>query len=628
MSTIAPSPATAAPGKPAIRQSVFMRIRHTPMALISLIALLVIVFAVVAAPLLTPFNPNSGDISNALLGPNPEHLLGTDSAGRDVFARILYGGRNTLGGAVLALVVAAALGVTTGLIAGYHGGKVDTGLDWYTNLVIAIPNIMVLLAVRAAWGSNIWVTMTFLGILMAPGYHRLVRGISSGVRNELYVDAARVSGLSLPRILGRHILVAIRAPIIIFAALNAVVIIGVQAGLDFLGLGDTTVPTWGNMLNEALVNLYVAPGLMLWPGLALGLINAALILFGNGLRDALEDTKTAKRRSRRRGNSASGQGDGVASTPQADATLGGFDGDTRAGAGTAVAGAAGCEYIPDDTVLAARNLNVGYPSGDGGYKLVVKGVSFGVRRGEILGLVGESGSGKTQTAWACLDLLPSGGKVVQGSITVAGKDLGSLSKRERRGMLGKSIAYIPQEPMSNLDPSFKIGYQLVEPLRQQLGLSKKEARENALSMLAKVGIADPERTFNAYPHQISGGMAQRVLIAGAVSCNPAVLIADEPTTALDVTVQAEVLDLLRGLQQETGMAVILVTHNFGVVADLCDRVAVMQLGKIVEQNDVETLFSNPQHPYTRMLLGAGLEDKTPRTRLMSTDMPALQEAKP
>ncbi|MET3812559.1 peptide/nickel transport system permease protein [Arthrobacter sp. UYEF3] len=596
------------------------------MAFVSLGTLLILIGAVISAPLLTPFDPNTGDIGQALLGPGPEHWLGTDSSGRDVFARILHGGRNTLGGAALALAVASVLGVTTGLIAGYHGGKVDTGLDWYTNLVIAVPHIMVLLAVRAAWGSNIWLSMTVFGVLMAPGYHRLVRGIVSGVRNELYVDAARVSGLSLPRILGRHILIAIRAPIIIFAALSAVVVIGVQAGLDFLGLGDATVPTWGNMLNEAMVNLYIAPGLMLWPGLVLGVVNAALILFGNGLRDALEDSKRVKTRSRCRGKSTTAKPRDPA-TSQADTTVEALDGDTRAGAGTAVVGVAGCEFVPDEAVLAVRNLNVGYPSGDG-HKLVVKGVSFGVRRGEILGLVGESGSGKTQTAWACLGLLPAGGQQADGSITVSGRDMSTLSARERRGMLGKSIAYIPQEPMSNLDPSFKIGYQLVEPLRHQLGLGNNEARDKALAMLARVGISDPERTFNSYPHQISGGMAQRVLIAGAVACDPAVLIADEPTTALDVTVQAEVLDLLRELQQETGMAVIMVTHNFGVVADLCDRVAVMQLGKIVEQNAVEALFSNPYHPYTRMLLGSGLEDKTPRTRLLPAEMPVLEETKP
>ncbi|MET4002773.1 peptide/nickel transport system permease protein [Arthrobacter sp. UYCu511] len=613
--TQALEPATAAPkSASAQRQGLGSRIASSPMAAISLGVLAFIVLAVILAPLLTRFDPSVSDIGQALLGPSPEHWLGTDSAGRDVFSRIVYGGRITLGGAALALIVAMAIGVTTGLFAGYFGGALDSSVDWVSNLLIALPNIMILLAVRAAWGSNVWLSMTVFGVLMAPGFHRLVRAIVSGVRNELYVDAARVSGLSLTRILGRHVLVAIRAPIIIYAALAGVVVIGVQSGLDFLGLGDVTVPSWGTMLNEALVNLYIAPGLMLWPGIALGVVNAALIIFGNSLRDALEDRPRVRRRSTSSAKQSAKKNDAVTpAAPEPAAFAGGQS------------PVPGFDEVPDGSVLAVRGLRVGYPSADG-IKDVVNGVSLGVRRGEILGLVGESGSGKTQTAWAILGLLPSGGRVTGGTIEIAGQSLPGLSKGAMRSMLGKKVAYIPQEPMSNLDPSFKIGFQLVEPLRKQLGLSAKDAKAKALAMLDRVGIADPQRTFDSYPHQISGGMAQRVLIAGAVACDPDVLIADEPTTALDVTVQAEVLDLLRELQKEKDMAVVMVTHNFGVVADLCDRVAVMKLGQIVEQNTVEVLFANPQHPYTRMLLEAGLEDKTPRTRLLRPVDEPLQEA--
>ena len=184
----------------------------------------------------------------------------------------------------------------------------------------------------------------------------------------------------------------------------------------------------------------------------------------------------------------------------------------------------------------------------------------------------------------------------------------SGDERAYAGIRGKRIGYIPQEPMSNLDPSFTIGSQLVEPLRTQLGLSKKEATKRSLDLLARVGIPNPKRTFDAYPFQVSGGMAQRVLIAGAVSTDPDLIIADEPTTALDVTVQAEVLDLLRDLQQERHMAMLLVTHNFGVVADLCDRVTVMQHGLFVEQGPVRTILGNPTHPYTRSLLNAILDE--------------------
>ena len=185
-----------------------------------------------------------------------------------------------------------------------------------------------------------------------------------------------------------------------------------------------------------------------------------------------------------------------------------------------------------------------------------------------------------------------------------------------RKLRGKRVAYIPQEPMSNLDPSFTVGSQLVRPMVKILGISKEEARTRALELLASVGIPDPQRTFKAYPHEVSGGMAQRVLIAGAISCKPDLLIADEPTTALDVTVQAEVLDVLRDLQDESGMGIMVVTHNFGVVADICDRVIVMEAGKIVEAGPVRDILRRPEHPYTRMLLSSMLEGKEPMTKLL------------
>jgi ABC-type dipeptide/oligopeptide/nickel transport system ATPase component len=181
-----------------------------------------------------------------------------------------------------------------------------------------------------------------------------------------------------------------------------------------------------------------------------------------------------------------------------------------------------------------------------------------------------------------------------------------------RQIRGRRLAYIPQEPMSNLDPSFTVGSQLTEPMRLNLGLSGNDARAKAMDLLARVGIPDPKRTFGSYPHELSGGMAQRVLIAGAVSCDPSLIIADEPTTALDVTIQAEILDLLRELQEGLGMAVLLVTHNFGVVADLCDRVSVMQHGRIVETGPARSIFAGPRHPYTQSLFAAMLEEDDAR----------------
>jgi ABC-type dipeptide/oligopeptide/nickel transport system ATPase component len=271
---------------------------------------------------------------------------------------------------------------------------------------------------------------------------------------------------------------------------------------------------------------------------------------------------------------------------------------------------------PDSSALAPlleiQGLAVGYPQSDGSVTRVVNNVSLDVRRGEVHGLIGESGSGKTQTAWSVLRLLPTGGEILEGSISFDGEDLSKVSETAMRDIRGGRIAYIPQEPMSNLDPSFTIGTQLTEPMRIKLGLSKTEARARALKLLGQVGIPNPERALASYPHELSGGMAQRVLIAGAVSCDPDLVIADEPTTALDVTIQAEILDLLRQLQQELGVTILIVTHNFGVVADLCDRVSVMQQGRIVETGPARAIFADPQHPYTRSLFAAILDESQAR----------------
>jgi ABC-type dipeptide/oligopeptide/nickel transport system ATPase component len=274
-------------------------------------------------------------------------------------------------------------------------------------------------------------------------------------------------------------------------------------------------------------------------------------------------------------------------------------------------------------LVKVAHLGVGYPQADGSIKKVVDDVSFHVDRGEILGIVGESGSGKSQTAFSILGLLPDNARIVAGSIqfdgnyTVApGEEL--VSQERLSKLRGRRISYIPQEPMSNLDPAFTIGYQLVTPMVRVLGIPKAEATARALKLLTDVGIVNPKRTFDAYPHEVSGGMAQRVLIAGAISCEPDLVIADEPTTALDVTVQAEVLDLIRDLQKRLNIGVILVTHNFGVVADLCDRVVVMQNGRLVEEGPVRSILRNPQEPYTRTLLGSMLEGKEPMTMLVSS----------
>ena len=581
----------------AAKDSLFRRLLTHPTGVVSMVLLVLVALASVLAPLLATHDPNTASVQQVLAKAGSEHILGADSAGRDVFSRLLFAGQFSLAGALVALAVALVLGVTAGLAAGYYGGWFDSVSSWLTGLMMALPGMVVLLAARAVVGPSMWLSMMIFGVLLSPAFFRLVYASVTAVRNELYVDAARVSGLSDVRIIGRHILTVVRAPVIIQSAMVLGIAIAIQSGLEFLGLGDRKIPTWGSMLNDGFINIFKSPTLVLWPALIIGLVCIALTLLANAMRDELERSRGPVKKSRKAAAAeAAADVEGAAEKRGAAAVVHADEPNEDAG----------------EILLEVTDLGVGYDQPDGSTTHVVNHVNLTVRRGEVHGLVGESGSGKTQTAFSILRLLPQGGRITGGSIVFEGKDLAQLSEKEMTKVRGKRIAYIPQEPMSNLDSAFTIGSQLMEPMRVCLGISKAEARKRALSLLAKVGIPNPERTFDAYPHQISGGMAQRVLIAGAVSCAPDLLIADEPTTALDVTVQAEVLNLLRELQDELNMGVILVTHNFGVVADLCDRVTVMQTGRVVETGPVRSIFNHAQHPYTRQLLGAILEDTAPR----------------
>ncbi|MGW2051348.1 ATP-binding cassette domain-containing protein [Streptomyces sp. NPDC001858] len=763
-----PHPAAATVGEPAAvaiprRDRILRRLLKDPTAVVCLSVLALIALASAAAPLLTSHDPHTSNLADALAAPSGSHPLGGDGVGRDVLSRLLYGGRTSLLGTALATAVAVAIGVPTGLVAGYFRGWFDGLAGWVANLVMSIPAIILLLVVLGTVGQSTYLAMGVFGVLMSPGVFRLVRGSVNAVREELYVDAARVSGLSDARIIRRHVLPVVQAPVIIQAAQLFGIGILIQSGLEFLGLGSTAEASWGSMLNDAFGNIYTKSLLLLWPGLAIALTVAAAGLLANALTDVLVGGRPPrpKRRSRKQsasagtpetpgtadapgtresagtaeapgtpetagtaGNPGTPETAGTARTPgaaetpgtevpaaadggpgtgadapttaddgpatgaeapttaddsrrtapegpaatdngprtTADSTATAVEGPDAAAEGPLAAGDPAASTTADDggpatatasasatatavgpgvvaavglpaqrvrsgeavgdELLFVRDLRVAY-----GDSVVVDDVCLSVRRGEVLGLVGESGSGKSQTAFAVLGLLPPEAQVSVGALSFGGTELtASGAEAGGAGILGRRIAYVPQEPMSNLDPSFRIGAQLVEPMRRHLGLSRAEAKKKALALLDRVGIADPARVYAAYPHQVSGGMAQRVLIAAAVSCDPDLLIADEPTTALDVTVQAEVLDLMRSLQKERDMGMILVTHDFGVVADICDRVAVMQTGRIVESAPAADLFAAPRHPYTRMLLASTLEDSEPRGPLTAPAVPEGVEA--
>ena len=260
-------------------------------------------------------------------------------------------------------------------------------------------------------------------------------------------------------------------------------------------------------------------------------------------------------------------------------------------------------------LLNIRNLTVSFATSTGSFK-AVDGIDVRVDKGEVLAIVGESGSGKSVSMLAAMGLLPDTATVTADEMTFDGRDLLKMTPAERRKIIGREITMIFQEPIASLNPSFTTGYQIEEVLRFNAGLSRRAARARALELYRQVGIPDPEEKLKSYPHQMSGGQCQRVMIAMAIATNPRLLIADEPTTALDVTIQKQILDLLMELQEETGMALILITHDMGVVAETADRVQVQYKGRKMEEADVLSLFEHPVHPYTRALLSALPENAT------------------
>jgi peptide/nickel transport system permease protein len=348
----------------------------------------------------------------------------------------------------------------------------------------------------------------------------------------------------------------------------------IEAGLAFMGFGPSVpAPSWGGLIADASQSVYTDPWLMVPTGVVLALTVIAANVLADAVGGERERASGASRRPRRPVAAAvSGVPSGDAAGPARDA----------------------------DALIEVRDLTVSVADGPG----LVTGVSFALRPGAVLGLVGESGCGKTMTARALLGLLPEGVAVTGGSVRFAGRDLAGLPERQLRSIRGREIALISQEPMVALDPVFSIGYQLTQPIRRFRGVGRAQARRIATELLGQVGIVDARRMLRSYPHQLSGGMAQRVCIALALTGSPKLLVADEPTTALDVTVQAEILSLLRSLVQARGLSVVLVSHDLGVIADLCDEVAVMYAGQVVESGTVADVLGRPTHPYTAALLGA------------------------
>ncbi len=404
------------------------------------------------------------------------------------------------------------------------------------------------------------------------------------LREKLYVDAATVSGLTEHNILFRQMLPNMTAPLIVQSTIYMGTALLIEAALSFLGLGlDLGQASWGGMLSGATRWQSEQPFLPWPPGLAITFVVLAFNLLGDGLRDALSGERSIRSERDRRRARRSAKAVRATAT-EISATTSRTDG-----------------WVTP--ALAVDSLSVAFAT-DHGSVTVVDKVSFSIAPGETLGLVGESGSGKTVTGLATLGLVPTPGAITGGSVRIGGRETVGLSQSASNKLRGTEIAMIFQDPLAALSPVHTIGRQLVQAIRNHDEIGRKGAEARAIELLELVGIVDAPRRLKDYPHQFSGGMAQRVVIAIALAGRPRVLIADEPTTALDVTTQRQVLDLLHDLKERLGMAMVLITHDLGVVADSCDRAIVMYAGQVVEEGKVDDLFRAPKHPYTSALLEA------------------------
>ena len=542
--------------------------------------LVFLLLASVTASWWLPYQVDAQDPAHTLAGPSASHWLGTDDLGRDVLSRIAAGSWISVGPALLAVVVAFGIGIPLALLAAEHGRWVEHGFSRFAELLLALPSIVILLAFVGAVGVHPWAIMTVLGVLLSAPVYRIFLGQAQSLRTRLYVDAARVNGVSSLRVNLRHVLPAMATTIAVQAAQLFAISVLIEAGLAFMGFGPSVPsPSWGGLIAAASQHVYDDPWLMVPTGVVLALT----VIAANGLADAVAGGRERE-----------------AATPRHRKPR------------TSVRAATGGTHATEGMLLDVRDLTVAVGGPDG--PAVVTDVSFALPPGTVLGLVGESGCGKTMTARALPGLLPEGVEVTGGSVWFAGRDsaardsadrdLAGLPEKELQAIRGREIAVISQEPMVALDPMFSVGYQLTQPIRRFRGVGRAEARRIAAELLGQVGIVDAGRMLRSYPHQLSGGMAQRVCIALALTGSPKLLIADEPTTALDVTVQAEILSLLRALVRTTGLSVIIVSHDPGVVADLCDEVAVMYAGQVVESGTVAEVLGQPAHPYTAALLAA------------------------
>jgi len=594
----------------ATRRAALRSLLRDGTAVLGLVIVALLASGAVLAPLIAPHDPDQVDVLRKFSSPSAEFPLGTDNLGRDVLSRLLFGGRISIGACLVAGLLVGVIGTAVGLVAGYRGGVVDGIVGRSIDLLLAFPPFLLAMAVLGLVGPGLRnLTLVLVAVEWAL-YARIVRSAVLVERQKEYVDAARASGASSLRVMARHVLPNIVAPIVVLVTLDMGIILLEISGLSFLGLG-VSPPTaeWGAMLSEGRTYLSQAPQMMLFPGLAIFLLVLGFNLVGDGLRDALDPHTRRLLRGRRRRHlpdrrPSPAPGRGVRPEGRRRPPAEPVSPKPTAARLTPATTPLPTERIGDGVaILSVRGLTVSFGTQDGVVR-AVDGLSYDVYPNEVLGIVGESGSGKSVSSLAVMALLPDSA-VVEGEVIFRGQDLLRLPEKERRTLRGSRLAIVSQDALGALNPVFTIGNQVAEAVTaHQPRMGKAARRSRAIDLLDLVGIPNPSARIDQYPHEFSGGMRQRAMIAMAIANEPDVLIADEPTTALDVTIQAQVLEVLARIKERTSSAIVLITHDLGIVAGMADRVLVMYAGRPAETGAVDEIFCRPRHPYTMGLLAS------------------------
>ncbi len=595
-------------------------LRFKALTLGSKLALIFLIFiAVVAilAPWIAPHDPlETGDPAQA---PSAVHWFGTDRIGRDILSRLMYGAQASLMIGLGAVALAIIVGGTLGSLAATSTKAVNETIMRVMDVLMAFPGIALAAVLLTAFGNSVPTIILAIGIIYTPQIARVVRANVLAQYGEDYVRAERVIGAGRAYILLKHIVRNTAAPVLVFATVMVADAIILEASLSFLGAGiQDPNPSWGNVISYGR-NLVLSGGwwATTFAGMVILLTVLSLNILAEGLTDAMVNPKLKKAP---RVKDDDGSAAAALELAKADAAARAAIEDPFAALNQELLLLQAVEKSRSDrlpqvgpdarVILDVKNLSIRFP-GRFDQTPIVDNVSFTVREGETMGLVGESGCGKSITSLAIMGLLPKTAEVT-GSITFDGKELldpatKHSSPKAYEGLRGEQIAMVYQDALSSLNPSMLIKEQMLQ-------LTRRNGRKTPAELLELVKL-DPVRTLKSYPHELSGGQRQRVLIAMALSRSPKIVVADEPTTALDVTVQKQVVDLLNELREQLGFAMVFVSHDLALVASLAHKITVMYAGQVVESAQASELLTHPTHEYTRGLLGAVLSIESDAVRL-------------